>query len=163
MDKKRISFPGLIVFLALEWNSAEPSISQKRPGKEICDLKIFIFGISCIVCGNVFKRAWEDLASFLLGLCKEKEKVMKELWGIQLFSLFQQMFWGLVCFGLPGLQMAMRLWLLNTPWASCMCCCRLVGIELCCLQVTHCLSSVMTVCLQLQRILFVVEGASRRT
>lgn len=32
MDEKHISFLGLI-FLALEWNSAEPSVSQKGPGK----------------------------------------------------------------------------------------------------------------------------------
>ena len=90
--EKRVSFAGFAVFLALEWISAEPSVSQKGPGKESCDLKSFIFGISCVICGNVFKQAWEDLASFLWGLRKEKEKVVKELWGVNYFIAWTYLF-----------------------------------------------------------------------
>lgn len=78
------------------WHWSETQLShplvKKGPGKENCDLKSFIFGTSRVVCGKVFKQAWEDLASFLLGLCKEKEKVMKELWGIKLFHGFDNYF-----------------------------------------------------------------------
>lgn len=119
-------------------------VSQKGPGKESCDLKSFIFGISCIVCGNVFKQAWEDSASFLLGLCKEKEEVMKELRRIKLFIVSTNTFFFFNLLfrapdsGLPGLQMAMKLWPSNGPSrASSLCYCRQVGMEPCCLRVTR--------------------------
>lgn len=49
-------------------------------------------------CGNVFKQAWEDLASCPSGLCKEKEKVMNELGIIKLFHCFNKYFSELVIY-----------------------------------------------------------------
>lgn len=63
------------VFLALGWNSAEPSVSQKGPGKESCDLKqLRLWNFLCCL-WDVFKQAWEDSASFLLRLQRERQGI----------------------------------------------------------------------------------------